>query len=142
MKFYANVRFLEPYVKAAKGLAPIHKLVVVKGYSVPLDKESLSDGSLGRDDARRYALRIRLYGAQTRKIEKPKNSFQKTRHDRLCWEHVLWTLAHELAHLKHWDHTADHAILTGKIFTRLARKARDLGVEDLSSRIPAQKRKH
>lgn len=137
--YYRNTRFLEPFIKACKGLTPIHRLVAVKGYSVPLDKEAQTDGSLGRfADKAEYVMMLRLYGARTRKIDKPKNSFQKTRHERVCWEHILWTLAHELAHLKHWDHNADHAILTGKLFSRMARKARELGLEDLSSAIPPE----
>lgn len=133
--YYANAKFLEPFIKSAKGLAPVHKLAVVKGFRVPLEKEAQTDGSLGHNgDGKRFALMIRTHGARTRRTGQ--KSYTRYKHDRLCWEHVLWTLAHELAHLKHWEHTADHAVLTGKIFTRFARKARDLGIEDLSDRIP------
>lgn len=47
-------------------------------------------------------------------------------------EYILHTLAHEMAHLRHWEHGPDHLELTGELFAIYTRHAFKLGLPDLS----------
>jgi len=52
---------------------------------------------------------------------------------------VLITLAHELAHLKHWEHTPEHFKLQTQILARFAKVLKDLGIKDTYQRINKMK---
>lgn len=121
-KFYKNVKFLEPYFKAAANLVPLDKVKQIKGYYVRLGSVERGYGAILRaNNNKTFNITIKI----------KQSSGQK---EYLIV--VLDTLAHELAHLKHWEHTPGHMKLQSKILIEFAKVAKQLNVKDTYKRIP------
>lgn len=126
-----NTRWLKPYVESATGLAPLHRLAYLKAYKVPLEKAERAAASTIKINQIMFGINLTLWSHSFKKIKGRK--MKKTNHRRLDLAFILDSVAHELAHMVHWDHTPAHLELTARILVRLAKKAKELGVKDTYS---------
>jgi hypothetical protein len=124
-KFFNNVKWLEPFFNSAKGLVPLEKVKYVKGYKV-VDKNARNFGGLLRKNYKSYNITLKIFDANDRE------EFIAV---------ILDTLAHELAHVVHWEHTPDHLKLQAKILVRFATVAKQLDIEDTYHRAKFLRRK-
>jgi len=121
MKYLKGTGFLEPYVNSAKTVVPLKKLVRLRAYKVPLTKTIQTDGWCNHLGNGKYEISLRLWGRNNR----------STRHETIFWEEALHSLAHELAHLKEWDHTPEHYELQARIMLKFTRILREQEVPDI-----------
>lgn len=127
MKLSRNMEWSLPFLEAAADLVPLHTVSVVRGYSVPVGKEPTTEGAITHYTDGSITITVMLTGYTVSKDtgERMGASF----------EVALLTLAHELAHLVHWEHTPEHLLLTARLLQRFARVARQEGVQDTSRRL-------
>lgn len=130
-KYSRNTRWMKPYVEAVRDIVPLSRLQEVIGFKVPLDKSEQCSATIIRYTGAWYKITLRLWDPKYKNLGGRK--FLKTQHKRSDFASVLDSLAHELAHMIHWDHTPEHLILQSKILIRLARVAKKLGVKDTYS---------
>lgn len=127
MKISPNMKWAEPYLTSVSHLVPVNKITRVRGYYLPVEKFPTTEARIWMYEDGRITLSILLSG------------YQKTRNGKarmtMPFEVVLLSLAHELAHIKHWEHTPNHTILMAQIFSRFALVAKQQGVKDTSRRI-------
>ena len=103
-KFSKELVWLKPFIESVDHLISTDKIKSVKGFRVPFNKEQ---NVLGRTTKYLGKYTITLLTYQQRFDE----------HVPELIENILITLAHELAHLRHWDkHDADFANLFAEIF--------------------------
>ena len=119
VRLYKEVLWLAPYLQAARGLVSTRGLTKVMGYQVAADSDEVVYGRLWKyEDGRRViTVATRLPDGK-----------------RIRFADVLQVFAHELAHLKYWEHTPKHWELENKIAARFARVAERLGVKDTTTR--------
>ena len=126
IKLNKDVKWLEPYLKAADSFVPIRRISSVIGYQVPFYKTE------------------RQYGSITVHYDKNQiniNLLIKTQdlnqgiHKNARMANVLDSLAHELAHLLEWEHTPEHLMLQAKLLMCFAKVSKELKVKDLSLRL-------
>lgn len=126
MKISKRLKFLIPYLNKDVGkLVNLKKLKAIKTYTIPLNKFDDSDGAIIRYDTNHYVITLRItknnYLNQTQSLEYLYN--------------ILEALAHEISHLKHWNHTPDHYVLTNKIGTLFGKMLKKQGVKDTYMKI-------
>lgn len=105
-----HTKFFLPYVNSVKDLVNLKKLTRIKGFKVSLNKSEQIDGQLTRylsDNT--HVLTIRTHTITNGEYRKR------------TLEAMLFTLAHELAHLKEWDHCVEHYALQLKILNRFTK---------------------
>lgn len=117
------MEWARPYLQELGGLnliLPVHRLVSIKGYRQTKQK---LDGSLGTTSALNgwYSITILLKYAHKKQGQ--------------CLEDLLFTLAHELAHLKYWQHTPEHLVLTARILFQFSMTAQRLKAGDTSKPV-------
>jgi hypothetical protein len=114
--------WLEPFVKSVAHLVPLHRINRIRGYSVPIDKGELQDAAITLPDKKRkYNINIRIKN----------NDYIKGKQRNAYTAQILSHLSHELAHIKHWDHSPKHLMLEAKILLKFARVAGTMGIRDL-----------
>lgn len=109
-KFTKNVEWLKPFVKQIGYLAPLSKLQYIRGYKVRKGLNELAWASITKYSANRYTISLRVESLV-------KNG---RKHKPSTIETTLLSLAHELAHLKHWEHTPEHFKLQARIISRFS----------------------
>jgi hypothetical protein len=132
IKFSKNALWLRPYLKQVKDIIPLDKIVSIKGYRVRKGLEECLDGSTHKYRGK-YFINIRLWNLND----------GGTVHRRGRYEQIVHVLAHELAHIIHFEHPPDHFRLTGRIMMRFARVMSKEGITDTSERFsPTLMKKH
>jgi len=126
MKYLKGTQWMEPYVASASRLVPLHRVVNFKAFRVPLNKTIQTDGSCQPLDEKRkrMTISIRLWTSNDK----------RTRHAPIPLVEALDSLAHELAHIKQWEHTPKHTRLQARIMKRFSEVAQNLGVKDMYMR--------
>lgn len=121
MKYSKDLEWLEPLVESVSDLVPLHDLVSIKGYRVHLGKH---EGIWGRAIAT---------STGKVKISLRTHSHNHTRkYEALTVEIILLTLAHELAHLVHWnEHNQEFSELFGDILTEFIQNLTKTGIDDI-----------
>ena len=119
--------FLHEFILCAHGLVNLDKLKTVKDFRVPVTKNIRTEAQLHYYDPKNFTLTINLYNHGV-------NAKGKTVSVRKYFAQVIDGLAHELAHLKHFDHGPDHSILQAKIMLRMYRLAKKKGMTDMWQR--------
>lgn len=99
VKYNKHSQRLKAYVQDGFNTAQLHSnsiltLRSVKGFTVPAERESLISGACHKSARGLYD--ITIYMGVTGKDKY------------IPFEMILTALAHELAHLVHWDHEAPH----------------------------------
>lgn len=131
IKYTKNVLWLKPFVESAKDLVPLERLYGIKGYKVSKHLEETTYGSLtqyGREKRLHMAIRIM-------EIKKKPKTKRKEHKKGRC-ETILLTLAHELAHLVHWEHVPEHFELQGRLVVKFYSVLKKSGIKDFMTRHP------
>lgn len=132
-KYYKHVKWLEPFIQKAKGLAPIHKLSIVKGFSIPFSLgQEMTNASCITFDHKTYTLAVRTHN-QVFQLNK-NGTFSGKKHMRRPIYDILGDVAHELAHLVCWEHAPEHWELECKIQRRFISELKRRGVTDVTTR--------
>ena len=126
MKIAKNVKWIEPFVDAVAHLLPMHRLIQIRGYKVRKGVADICWGSITRDDGHKFEINLKIF--------EKKHKYDK--HKRSRYEMVLQTLAHELAHMVHWEHTPDHFEFQSKLMLRFSNVLRKEGIKDHSDLTP------
>lgn len=123
IKYSKNVAWLQPFVDGVGHLVPVDKLTAVKGYQVGRGLKTHSWGSTITDTGRKFRINLLL------------REWFDRQEVTLTIEMILLTLAHELAHLVHWEHCPEHFKLQAKILTSFSKHLLDVGIPDHSVRL-------
>ncbi len=126
IKYNASSAWLAPYVNQVAHLVPVDRLDMVKGYKVLKNKEINQQGQIIMDLAtKRFVITLRTekYSKESKKY---KNEFISN---------VLEVLAHELAHMSHWEHTPAHWKLQATIQAEFGNVLNRQGVKDTQVRF-------
>lgn len=108
MKYTHNVLWLKPFVESSRTLVPLRKLKSIRGYRVTKGKQERSYGSMTNNNGR-YSMALLLQRVPKKKSDPYIDA---------TLSGVLECLAHELAHLSHWDHTIEHFTLQCQILLK------------------------
>jgi hypothetical protein len=117
-KLTKDVRWLEPYLRSASRLVPTHRLKAIRGFTVRAE-EDFHFGRILTPDFKSFTMTLALREQVGRRVS-PRYIVD-----------ILQTFAHELAHLKHWEHTPEHWALEAKIAARFAKVAKRLKLPDM-----------
>ena len=122
--FYSKrMLWLKPFVDSVGDLVPIDRIMRIRDYRVRKGLESLAYGS-----------RL-IYGNRfSINIEPETWSKDSKRYVGVTLQIILDTLAHELAHTIHAEHTPAHFQLQARILLRFSRILKDNGILDHSIR--------
>lgn len=115
-----DIQWLGPFLRLAKGLVPIHRIREIRTARTPLDKIEHSVATCGKLPGGFYRIVIKTHYQRQKAIGEGRFVHSGyARHSKLF---VLDSLAHELAHVKHWEHTPQHLVLQSKLLLRFARE--------------------
>lgn len=125
-----ELAWLAPYFTLAHKLGiPTWRVREIKGYYVALGKMEQQEAATLRDgDQPNKKVTITIlkkHQIWARKNGKFEVSHYVEADKSYFFEHTLDSLAHELSHIVHWNHTADRFVLEKKVlysFSQLARK--------------------
>jgi len=124
-----DVAFLKPFLKGVRSLVPLRKVTLIRGYRVAKGLNELSYASIIRKSKNDYRINLQTQFL----IDNGK------KHHYMTLEKILINLAHELAHLKGWDHPDYHRPyhfkLQSKIMLHFSKKLSKLKIKDHSIRI-------
>lgn len=123
-EFTKGVAWFEPFFAAVEPmLAKSKRVTRVVGYSAPHNVVSLAACSTANQ--RTFVISIAAwYWADP----------ERTRKVPVIAQHMLENFAHEVAHVKHWEHTPDHVIFTAKVLKKFGKVAKDMGIRNLEVR--------
>lgn len=130
IKIDEDFEWLWPFFLKAKKLVPIWRVKRIKGYYVPIqgvERQSASITPVGK------RFKIMLLSYFQRLTKSGKNTFKVeawySHQTGSYYESTLNSLAHELSHIVHWEHTADRLILEKRIDLMFSRLAKKMGYE-------------
>jgi hypothetical protein len=123
--------WLQPFIKSVRSLVPLKKVRRFFAYKLPLDKRELAVAWCTNNNDGTYTI---SFSTHDRVVKRVGNCFEYTGYARRCRAEILDTLAHELAHLKYFDHDIRHYRLQLQIMWRFARVMERKGVKDTWSR--------
>jgi hypothetical protein len=127
IKYSRDLIWLKPFVEALNisDILPLEKLKSIKGYRVTKGLDSQSYGSIITSNKRKYSINL-----ETQIYSKKSQEYK----DKSC-EEILLTLAHELAHLVHWEHTPGHFRLEASILYYFSYTLQDLDINNHNALI-------
>ena len=120
-----------PYLLKARQLGiPIWRIKKIKTYYVPHNQEEQQRAQIVRHSGEKKFVITFLYkyqilkhlGAGVYEFDRYENAL-----DGYWFEETLHSLAHELAHITHWDHDADRFIQEARLHLGFARLSKKLG---------------
>jgi hypothetical protein len=125
IKFTKNVLWLKPFVRAARHKIPLKKIGTIMGYQV---RKGSHEQTYGRTttyhETWKVGISILIHSRDTGKL-------------RPCrCETIIFTLAHELAHIVHWEHTPEHFKLQGELIILFYDILKKSGIKDYMTRHP------
>ena len=129
IKIDEDLAWFAPYLtKAARLGLPIYRIKEVVGYYVPETKQERQLAAIHDLGHGKYKITIVKWRQQWKRTRKG-SSFEVSGWVRCDQQHyfesTIESLAHEISHMLHWEHTADRWILEKKIalaFAKLAKK--------------------
>jgi predicted metal-dependent hydrolase len=134
MKYIGKTIFLVPFIEACSKILDLDKIVQIKFYSVDYKKQEKTLGSTTTQiNHKNFKINIKLLEKEYTTGKNGKLHFERNNY--AIMYSLLETLAHELAHTKHWKHTPDHYLLQGKIMVQFSKVAKSLGIKDLELRF-------
>jgi hypothetical protein len=124
-----DLEWIRPYVRSAKRLVPVQRVGRILSYKVPLHQKEKLDGELIKWTGSKKPLVIRILTKvhRHRPIQnrfshlKVTDGYADRTRDQVSREEILLILAHELSHLKLWEHTARRFHLETKIYALFGR---------------------
>ena len=140
IKFSKNVEWLQPFTATLANLIPLKKLTRVKGYRVPLNNQDQVEGCCSTgDNHKSHTITLKIFKHDKKTLGHQK--FKAFRHTRSYVSDILETYAHELAHIKHWEHTPSHWRLQAQIQLRFAALLQRWDVDDIEIKNPTKLRR-
>lgn len=125
MKISKRLEWLYPYLDAVEDVIPrFKKMESIRTIRSSKTKRDRTMGELCLENGT-YTLKLRAqyqhltFGSKLSKVDVKLCKLSKI--DILC------TLAHELAHMYHWDHTPEHKLLECQLLTIFMYKLKSLG---------------
>lgn len=132
--FYKDAEFLIPFYRAALPLLPKSKrLITVRAIKVPLDKQPGAEGQCKTSDNRSYDITINIWNRKWRRDSEDTTWWKAVKHSRSDLEACIWTFAHELAHIREWEHTPRHWYWTCRFAMKFTKVLYEHGVRDTAS---------
>jgi len=124
IKYPKRFSWLKDFVESTDDLVPLYKLKRINAYKVKVGKNSLVYGSLTKRDGV-FNINLNMWDMNP----------STKRHCLARLSIVLETLAHELAHMIHWEHDYKHFKLTALILLRFSAIIKKMKIKDISARI-------
>jgi hypothetical protein len=128
-KISPELEWLRPFLDSAAGLCNTARVKTIRGYAVPMDKSEQQDAQILVDNKTKQAdilIRVMNHRSSAGRVVRRSPSYVSE---------VLDHFAHELAHLKHWEHTPEHFKLQTRIMRRFASVLKEQGITDTWARI-------
>ena len=120
IKLPKNIEWLREYIDLAKSQVPVHRLDKLYVISASTNRSHKIHGVLNELTGRPKSYDLGMYLMyQSYTVGEAGVSIELKAYSKID---ILRTLAHELAHLKHWEHTPQHAILESKITVKFMKK--------------------
>jgi hypothetical protein len=118
-KFHKSVTWLAPFLKSVGNLVPTDRIKWVKGYSVPRGKKPKADAYIHMfGNHKTFHINLELSSIKKGKLISP------------YLYNFLDSFAHEIAHLIHWEHTAEHFKLKNQIQLKFVKVLKQLKIDD------------
>jgi len=132
IKHTKNIAPLLPFIKKALKVAEIDskRIKRVIGYTIPLHKDVLQDACLIHHGSGYYTISIRLTEPSYKSLGK--KLFKKTNSHKLGLGFLLDSIAHEVSHIKYWEHDINHFELQMKILNSFIPILKKLKIKDTS----------
>ena len=127
-----NIAWLHPFIKAASDLVPLDRVRMFYGYKVPLNNRSLADASTTKHSDGTFTICLEYLGRV--QVKSGKTTFKYVSYSNQFLAEFLNSLAHEMAHLKCWEHTVKHYKLQLKIERRFVSVLKKLKVKNTWAR--------
>lgn len=124
-----DIQWLSPFIQLARGLVPVDRVREIRSARTPLDKIERSVATCRRLPGGFYRITIKTH--YQREKGAGDGTFTRTGYARHNRFYLLDSLAHELAHVKHWDHTPQHLLLQSKLLSRFARELERQGYRSI-----------
>lgn len=124
IKLSKDLKFLMPFIESAKSLVPLHKIKAIKSYKVNKKRISRTYGAT-MESRQRYIITLR----SAHWVPRDKDYTVET------LSMMLDTLAHELAHVKYFDHSYKHFKLQMLILLKFSDILKKLNIKDTSCRF-------
>lgn len=138
IKYSKNLLWLKPFVECAGKHVPINRLKYIRGYKLPLNKDPKAFATLATLPGGYFQMNIRTNTVDVKTLKN--GTFKPVKHREMYLAVMLDTLAHELAHIKHWDHSPEHFILQSKIMVDMGKMLQKLQVPDTYVRCKKYKK--
>lgn len=119
MKLTKKVKFIEPFLKGLR-LVDLSKVHIIRGYRVGIGLNENQGASIIKHSSKKYSINLRTQVHME----------NGTTYGYPTVEEFLFNLAHELAHLKEWDHTPKHFKLETKIMLHFSNVLKELNIQD------------
>lgn len=126
IKYWPNVRWLSPFIESVAHLVPIERLSYIKGYKIRRNFEPAQEAQI---------IKTLPNGKCVITIKVIKYDKRLKKHVNAYIANVLESLAHELAHLTHWEHTSNHFRLQAEIMMKFCNVMDEIGMTDTGVRI-------
>jgi hypothetical protein len=124
IKYQKSVAWFKPFVESVADLVDLNRISSIRGFRVRKGYEEKTYGSAIKYK-RKFSINIKMW-----------NYIKATDcYRRRTMAGVLEILAHELAHIHHWDHSPDHWRLQAQIQLRFTKVFEKFGIVDTSVRI-------
>lgn len=129
IKYDRHTRFLKPFIESVSDLIPIEHIVKVKGYWVDGNKQEAQHAAIQKlANNKHYIITIKIKAQLFQLLPNGNRKFIGHTPDFLA--SILSHLAHELGHIKHWDHDYKHFRLEAKIMLRFSKVLKELKITD------------
>ena len=133
-RIHKQLEWIRPFLLSVQDIINLERLSWVKGYKVQLNKQDHGYATILRSNNNKV-FNINIKTARNLKVNNKKTH---------CPEYLeifLLTLAHELAHIHHWEHTPEHFELQVKVLRRFSKVLKQLNVKDTFQQITRMKNK-
>ena len=126
--------WLHPFLEVAQEYVSFNRFRAIESFKVPLEKTHRAYGRcLHYEYNNTYKIRLLTHRARYRPRVKGRcdRQFKAAYYTALSIETILETLAHELAHIKYWEHSLAHHRLTCELHLAFADVCVKIGEKDL-----------
>jgi hypothetical protein len=130
IKIHNVFKWLIPYIKKARQLGvPIWEIDRIDGYFVPKNRLEQQSASCNRNVKLRFRIMLLTKYQNQKSIGNGKFiiSGWSNHKSKSNFESTIDFLAHELAHVVHWEHTEDRYILEKQLQLSFARLSKKMG---------------